>query len=241
MLGTFIDRLTHAVDPAREALVPILSEPAVLFGWAVAVAAALGALWWDLRERNTGLSSLMEGVWGLVVLYSGPFGLGIYWLSGRQQMAHDSLWRRGARSTAHCFSGCGAGEVTGVVVLVGLVAIQNALVTTLGTFALAYLFGYALTAGPLLQDGEALSTAVRDALYTETPSITVMEVVAIGTDVLLAGEATIGTALFWGGLIFSLSLGFVAAYPVNVALVAVGVKEGMSDPTAAKGSDASAA
>jgi len=42
MLGTFIDRLTHAVDPAREALVPILSEPTVLFSWVVAVGVTEG-------------------------------------------------------------------------------------------------------------------------------------------------------------------------------------------------------
>ncbi|MFB6091521.1 MAG: DUF4396 domain-containing protein [Haloquadratum sp.] len=225
-------RLRGALDPLRSALVPLLSDPTALAVWGAFVAVSLAVLGWDLRERNPGTASLMKVVWALVVLYAGPFGLAVYWASGRRQMARDSLWRRGARSTAHCFSGCGAGEVTGVVVLVGLLPIGSTPVTTFGTFALAYLFGYALTVGPLLQEGESLSTAVRDALYTETPSITVMEVVAIGTDILLAGEATIGTALFWGGLITSLSLGFVAAYPINVALVAAGVKGGMGDPTA---------
>ncbi|MFA1609963.1 DUF4396 domain-containing protein [Halobellus rubicundus] len=238
MLAAPLAGLADALAPFRAAVVPALSDPTVLAAWAVLVALALGALLWDLRTRNAAIPSLMKGVWTLVVLYAGPFGLAVYWRSGRSEMARDSLWRRGARSTAHCFSGCGAGEVTGVVVLVGLLTIESTLATTLGTFALAYLFGYALTVGPLLQDGESLGTAVRDALYTETPSITVMEVVAIGTDVLLAGEATIGTALFWGALIFSLSLGFAAAYPINVALIAVGIKEGMGDPTAMDGASA---
>lgn len=26
-------------------------------------------------------------------------------------LSHDSLWRRSFRSVAHCYSGCGAGEV----------------------------------------------------------------------------------------------------------------------------------
>jgi len=98
------------------------------------------------------------------------------------------------------------------------------------TFACAYLAGFALTVGPLVQEGESLATAVTDALYSETPSITVMEVTAIGTDIWVTGEAHIGSVLFWSGLIFSLSVGLLVAYPVNVGLVAVGVKGGMADP-----------
>ncbi|MGB9965838.1 DUF4396 domain-containing protein [Halobacterium hubeiense] len=230
-VAAFLGSVEEALAPARDVVRPVLSDHRVLAAWAVLVAASVGVLWWDLRRHNEAIPSLMRGVWTLVAVYSGPAGLALYWYAGRTQIARDSLWRRGVRSTAHCYSGCGAGEVTGVVLLVGVLAIGDQLVTTLGTFAFAYTFGYALTVGPLLQEGETLATALADALYTETPSITVMEVTAIGTDVLLAGEATIGEPLFWGALAFSLSVGFVAAYPVNVALVRVGVKEGMADPT----------
>ncbi|MCG1003085.1 MULTISPECIES: DUF4396 domain-containing protein [Halobacterium] len=222
--------IEEALAPARDVVRPVLSDHRVLAAWAVLVAVSVGVLWWDLRRHNEAIPSLMRAVWSLVVLYSGPAGLALYWYAGRTQIAHDSLWRRGVRSTAHCYSGCGAGEVTGVVLLVGVLAIENTVATTLGTFAFAYAFGYGLTVGPLLQDGEALGTAVADAFYTETPSITVMEVTAIGTDLLLAGGATIGQPLFWGALAFSLSVGFVAAFPVNVALIRVGVKEGMANP-----------
>ncbi|GAA0654751.1 hypothetical protein GCM10009019_17980 [Salarchaeum japonicum] len=81
-----------------------------------------------------------------------------------------------------------------------------------------------------MQGGVPFGEAVRDAFYSETPSITVMEVVAIGTDVWLAGEAHISEPLFWAALAFSLSVGLIAAYPVNVALIAAGVKEGMGNP-----------
>jgi len=60
-----------------------------------------------------------------------------------------------------------------------------------------------------------------------------MEVAAIGTDVWLAGEAHIGSVLFWSALVFSLTVGLLVAYPVNVALVHAGVKEGMQNPRAA--------
>ncbi|MFC3476495.1 DUF4396 domain-containing protein [Halobacterium litoreum] len=229
-MASFLHSIEEALAPARDVVRPVVSDPQVLAAWAALVAVSLGVLAWDLRKRNQAIPSLMKGVWALVVLYSGPMGLALYWYAGRTQIPSDSLWRRGVRSTAHCYSGCGAGEVTGVVLLVGVLAIGDTVVTTLGTFAFAYTFGYALTVGPLMQEGESFGTAVMDALYSETPSITVMEVTAIGTDLLIAGSATIGDPLFWGALAFSLSVGFVAAYPVNAGLIAVGVKEGMSNP-----------
>lgn len=71
----------------------------------------------------------------------------VYWCSGRTQISTDSLWR-GFRSTAHCYSGCGAGEVLGFALFAWLLALQSTLVVTAGTFALAYTLGYALTVGP---------------------------------------------------------------------------------------------
>jgi hypothetical protein len=226
----FVSQVEHALAPVRHVMKPILSDPLVMGAWALLVVASVGVLWWDIRERNGALPSMMKGVWTLVVLYSGPFGLAVYWYSGRTQISRDSLWRRGFRSTAHCYSGCGAGEVVGFVVLAGILAIGSTLVVTAGTFALAYTFGYALTVGPLMQEGVGFGEAMLDALYSETPSITVMEVAAIGTDLLIASQAHIGDLLFWGALVFSLSVGFVFAFPVNVTLVRFGVKEGMENP-----------
>lgn len=220
------------LESGRALVTPFLADPRLLLGWFSLAVLCVAVLWWDLRARNRALPSLMKGVWTLVVLYSGPLGLAVYWYAGRTQIAGDSVWRRGFRSTAHCYSGCGAGEVVGFTVLAGLLAVESSTVVIVGTFALAYLFGYALTVGPLLQEGVGLGEAIVDALLSETPSITVMEVTAIGTDLLIAGEATIGDPLFWGALVFSLSVGFVAAYPVNLGLVAVGVKEGMGNPAA---------
>ncbi|MDT3437230.1 DUF4396 domain-containing protein [Haloarcula sp. 1CSR25-25] len=229
-LQGLLTQIEHALAPVRHVMKPILSDPLVMGVWALLVVASVGTLWWDIRERNQALPSLMKGVWTLVVLYSGPFGLAVYWYSGRTQISNDSLWRRGCRSTAHCYSGCGAGEVLGFALLAGLLALQSTLVVTAGTFALAYLFGYALTVGPLMQEGVGFGEAMLDALYSETPSITIMEIAAIGTDLLIASQAHISDLLFWGALAFSLSVGFVFAFPVNAVLVYFGVKEGMKNP-----------
>jgi hypothetical protein len=197
--------------------------------WAAIVAACLVVLVFDLRRRNPQTMSLMRAVWFLTVLYSGPIGLAVYWFSGRRQISRDSIWRRGWRSVSHCYSGCGAGEVIGVIVTMGLLgwATWPAAMTT---FALAYVFGYALTVGPLLQEGVGLKSALWDAFTSETASIFFMEIVAISVDLLIAGDATIGQPLFWNGMVVSLSCGLLAAWPVNVLLIRMGVKSGMHDP-----------
>ncbi|WP_022834394.1 DUF4396 domain-containing protein [Salisaeta longa] len=210
-------------------LTAFLSSNVVFGVWGGLVGLSLLVLAVDLHQKNAHLSPMMKFVWALTVLYSGPIGLGIYFYAGRKEIAHDSIWRRGFRSVAHCYSGCGMGEVLGVILTVGLLSLGN-LWVALASFSLAYVFGFGLTMGPLMQEGETFSDAFNDALYSETPSITVMEVVAIGADLLLAGSAHMGQTLFWGALIFSLSLGLFAAYPVNVLLIKWGVKEGMMNP-----------
>lgn len=207
----------------------LLASWPVLSVWFILVLASEAILLRDLFMRNRHLGSLMKAVWLLTVLYSGPVGLLIYWFSGRKEIPEDSDLRRGWRSVAHCYSGCGGGEVAGIIIAVGLLSLGTLWVAVL-TFALAYVAGYALTVGPLLQDGLPLLTAVKDALYSETASITVMEVTAISLDLWLAGSAGMGDPRFWSSLIISLSAGLLAAWPINVLLIKYGVKEGMHNP-----------
>jgi hypothetical protein len=216
----------HKLD---DLLKSILTNPAFLWIWGPLVALSLAVLIRDLKRNNPQTPSLMKLVWGFTVLYSGPLGLAVYFYSGRRQIARDSLWRRGFRSVAHCYSGCGAGEIVGISVTAGLLGLGTWWVAGI-TFALAYAAGFALTVGPLLQEGVPLRRAIWDAVYSETASITVMEVVAISVDLWLAGSAGLGDAIFWASLVFSLSMGLLAAYPVNLLLIAWGVKEGMHSP-----------
>lgn len=222
--------------PARQAGLPMgdalrawLDSWLVVGGWAVIVASSLAVLLADLRKRNPEIKSLMRAVWLLTVLYSGPIGLAVYWFAGRKQIRVDSIWRRGWRSVSHCYSGCGAGEIIGVLLTMGLLG-WAAWPASIVTFTLAYVFGYALTAGPLIQEGMAVREALWDAFTSESASILVMEVVAITVDLWLAGDAGLGQPLFWGGLAFSLTCGLLAAWPVNVLLIRWGVKAGMHDP-----------
>lgn len=190
---------------------------------------SLAILLYDVRTKNRNMPSMMKWVWGFSVAYSGLFGLTIYWLSGRPGISDDNNWRRGFRSTAHCYSGCGAGEITGIIIAIGILSLGN-LYVALMTFTLAYVAGYTLTVLPMMQEGVSFKTALKDAFYTETASIAVMEIVAISVDLTIAGEATMSDPRFWTALIISLSVGFLAAWPVNYWLIRKGVKSGMGDP-----------
>ncbi|MDY6981351.1 MAG: DUF4396 domain-containing protein, partial [Pseudomonadota bacterium] len=207
----------------------VLADSRFLSGWLVLVVLSLVVLIRDFIYHNDHIDSLMKVVWFLTITYSGPIGLWLYYASGRKQIRRDSIWRKGVRSVAHCYSGCGAGEVTGIVIAAGLLALENKAVALI-TFALAYTFGYGLTFGPLVQGGMPVKRALIDTFYSDTLTIAVMEVTAISLDLWLAADATMAEPLFWGSLVFSLSIGLAAAYPVNVLLVHLGVKGGMGDP-----------
>ena len=90
--------------------------------------------------------------------------------------------------------------------------------------ALAFVFGYSFTLVPLLRGGLVLAAAVSIALAADTVSIAVMEVVDNAVMLLVPGalEAGLSDVLFWASLAFSLVVAFVAAYPVNRALIARG-------------------
>ncbi|EPX79733.1 DUF4396 domain-containing protein [Salipiger mucosus] len=207
----------------------VISSPWFLVAWAALMLPSLAILLRDLKHNNTHLMSLMKVVWALTVVYSGPLGLLVYWRTGRKEIPDDHLWRRSFRSVAHCYSGCGMGEIVGLILAVGLLRLGTT-GTVAMTFAFAYAAGFALTVGPLVQGGTSKRQAMKDALISETPSIFIMELVAITVDLTLAGDAGIGDVRFWSSLIVSLTCGLVAAYPVNVLLLHFGVKEGMMDP-----------
>ena len=112
-------------------------------------------------------------------------------------------------ATTHCLTGCAIGEVSGMAIATafgwGNIASIAAAVT------LAYFFGFALTAMPLIRAGLTAGVIVSTALAADTVSITIMEVIDNLTVVLIpdAMDAGLDDALFYG----SIALGFAIAYP----------------------------
>jgi hypothetical protein len=111
------------------------------------------------------------------------------------------------------------GEVLGMVIgtAIGLGEYQ-----TMGlAIALAFFFGYSLTAYPLLKAQLALGTVVTTALAADTISIIIMEVVDNGFILAVPGamEAGLGEALFWWPLLTGFAIAWPIAFVVNRAMI----------------------
>ena len=133
-----------------------------------------------------------------------------------------SLNRLAFSATLHCLTGCAIGEILGLVIATAL-GWGNAASIAIA-IVLAFVFGYSFTLVPLLRAGVVLGTAVGLALISDTLSIAVMELVDNVIILLWPGAMDAGLAdlLFWGSLAIALGVAFVAAFPVNRALIARG-------------------
>ena len=108
--------------------------------------------------------------------------------------------------------------------IIGTVLDCGNLATIVLAIVLAFLFGYSLTALPLVRAGIALGTVVGLAFAADTFSITVMEITDNAVILIVPGamEAGLDDPLFWGSLAFSLAVAWIAAFPFNRWLIARG-------------------
>ena len=133
-----------------------------------------------------------------------------------------ALTRLAVSATLHCLTGCAIGEVLGMVI--GTALGWGDLQTIALAVALAFVFGYAFTIGPVMRSGLALRAAIPVALAADTVSITVMEIVDNAVMLLVPGamEAGQDSFLFWGALAFALAVAFLVTVPVNRWLIGRG-------------------
>ena len=124
-----------------------------------------------------------------------------------------------ASATLHCLTGCAIGEIAGLVIGTG--AGWGNGWTIAVSIALAFVFGYTLSTLPLLRSGLAVGAALSVVLAADTLSIAVMEVVDNLVVAVIPGamDAGLVNAVFWLSLFVSLVVAFLAAYPVNRALL----------------------
>jgi hypothetical protein len=126
------------------------------------------------------------------------------------------------RATNHCLTGCGIGEVLGLVLATWWGWGDAASIAL--ALALAFFFGYLLTLIPLLGAGVALGAAIGIALVADTLSITTMEIVDNAILLLWPGalDAGLGDVLFWISLAIALAVAWGPTFFVNRALIARG-------------------
>lgn len=124
-----------------------------------------------------------------------------------------------ASATLHCLTGCAIGEITGL--MIGTALGMRAVPTMALAIGLAFVFGYALSALPLVGAGMSLGRALRLVLAADTLSIIVMEVVDNAVMALIPGamDAGLVNPVFWIGMMIALSAAFAAAFPVNRYLI----------------------
>src|SRR5204862_3676690 len=87
----------------------------------------------------------------------------------------NSSWSTAVSATLHCLTGCAIGEVLGMVLATWWG--WGNLASIVLSIALAFLFGYSLTLGPVLRAGVPFRRALPVAFASDTASITVMEIV----------------------------------------------------------------
>lgn len=127
--------------------------------------------------------------------------------------------RMALSATLHCLTGCAIGEIAGLMIGTAL-GLGTGWTIALAV-GLAFLFGYTLSTLPLLRAGMGLGAALTVVLAADTLSIAFMEVVdnAVMAAVPGAMDAGLVNVTFWLAMMLALTAAFLAAYPVNRALL----------------------
>jgi hypothetical protein len=133
-----------------------------------------------------------------------------------------SVTRSAIRATTHCLAGCAVGEVLGMVIATALAWGNTASIAI--SVALAFVFGYALTLGPILRAGIPLRRALSLTAASDTVSIATMELTDNVFLLVVPGALAAGLSdgLFWWSLALSLAVAFVVTVPVNRWLISRG-------------------
>lgn len=204
--------------------------------WFALTAISVVYVAWDAWKNNPEMKVMRWG-WLLIMFYTGPVGACLYVLSCQEPEpgAHERfikpLWKQALGSTIHCL----AGDATGIVAAAAVTAMLG---LPMGLdFAAEYVFGFAF--GLLVFQalfmrgmlGGSYASAVRRSCYPEWVSMNAV-MAGMGPVMLIlmsrdmrAMEAS--SLRFWGVMSLASLAGGVVAYPVNVWLVAAGLKHGM--------------
>jgi Domain of unknown function (DUF4396) len=192
----------------------------VLSAIAVAVDIAAGR-----RQRMW----IMNVVWPLTALYSGPIGVWAYATLGRPRaVAPRPLWQSVVVGTTHCGSGCTLGDV----LTESLLAVAPT-VTLFGSamyaswaldYVAAFIFGIAFQYFAI---GDLKAAVKADAASLTAWQIGMYGWMAVATFVLFGHDLPRSSPVFWFMMQIGMLVGFGTSYPVNWWLIRRGIKEEM--------------
>ena len=136
----------------------------------------------------------------------------------------QSTFMLAVSATLHCLIGCGIGEVLGVII--GTAFGLDMITTMIIAVTLGFIGGLLLGILPLLRASFTFKNALKTVIVAEGLSIVVMETFEVLTQILIPGvmEAGLTEPIFWYGMFAALTVGFIAALPVNYFMIKKGVR-----------------
>lgn len=196
---------------------------------------------------------IMNIVWPITALYSGPLGLWAYFAIGRlstrramqKAQNHDAqpparskpFWQSVGLAATHCGSGCTLGDLLAEGVILSFLSFtlfgHRIFAAWVVDFALAFLIGIAFqyfTITPMkhLSPGQGLLAALKaDSLSLSAWQVGMYGWMAIATFVIFGHEIDKGDPVFWFLMQIAMLSGFATSYPINWWLVSAGIKEKM--------------
>ena len=188
--------------------------------------------------RHNPEATVMKWGFVLVTLYMGPIGLLLYVLSDKEPApgTHEAfvapLWKQGVGSTVHCV----AGDATGII----LAAIATAVLglpmwaDLVVEYTAGFLFGLLIFQALFMRAvmGGSYPDNVRRSFLPELLSMNLMMagMAPVMTTMMMGRDMRAmwpGEPLFWFVMSIGVTAGFLLAYPINVWLVARGMKHGL--------------
>jgi hypothetical protein len=224
----------------------VVSWAAVLTGVVCSVAVVI-----DVLHRPQQMW-IMNVVWPVTALYSGPLGLATYLVYGRRS-TRAAFARAGERheeppaqqkpfpamtvvAATHCGAGCTLGDLVAesFVVAVPITFLGSRL---FGTWLIDYICAFAIgvafqyfTIVPMrhLTPGKGVLAALKaDALSLSAWQVGMYGWMAIAVFGIFGRELPKTSAVFWFMMQLAMLAGFATSYPVNWWLLRAGVKEKM--------------
>lgn len=118
-------------------------------------------------------------------------------------------------ATLHCLTGCAIGEVSGLII--GTIFGLGVMLTIALAVGLAFVFGFALSALPLVKAGMGFFASLKIVAAADTLSIATMELTDNLVMAVIPGamDASLVNPLFWISMPVALTAAFFAALPVN--------------------------
>jgi len=221
-----------------------LTETAEIFLILSGISAVLVAL--DILRGRRQKMMVMNFVWPITALWSGPVGFYVYWTIGRQPPGHQHgehkhsgskpFWQSVLTGTSHCGAGCTVGDLAGewIVFLGGFTLAGSVLWANYAVdFACAYLAGIIFqyySIAPMR--GLSGWPGIKAALKADTISLVAYEIgmfawMGLASQVFFHPHLGPTQAAYWFMMQAAMFVGFLTAYPANWWLIKKGVKEAM--------------